>query len=64
MTITDHGTPVAKIIPAGPNSLDELVLAGLVAKPTVELDDVLAAVPQGPVSHAGTEALRELRKDP
>ncbi len=64
LVVTDHGTPVAKMIPAGPTTLAELAQAGLVSTPDKDLSDLLARIPRGNPSRAGTEALRELRKDP
>ena len=52
------------MIPAGPTTLAELAQAGLVSTPDKDLSDLLARIPRGNPSRAGTEALRELRKDP
>lgn len=63
MVVTDHGTPVAKMIPAAPTTLAELAEAGLVSTPDRDLSDLLAQIPRGAPSTKGTDALRELRKE-
>ncbi len=63
VVVTDHGTPVAKMIPAGPTTLAELAEAGLVSTPDRDLSDLLARIPRGAPSTKGTDALRELRKE-
>lgn len=61
--VTDHGTPVARIVPTRPGSLSELIEAGLATAPTADLESLLNRVPKEPLSTAGSDALEELRDD-
>ena len=63
VVVTDHGTPVAKMIPAGPASLAELVDAGLASRPTTDMASYLERPVSGATSTSGTDALRELRRE-
>lgn len=63
LVVTDHGNPVAKIMPAGPTTLAELAEAGLVSTPDRDITALLDRIPRGEPSTKGTDALRELRKE-
>ncbi len=63
LVLTDHGHPVARIMPAGPNTLSELAGTGLVSTPDKDITALLDRIPQGELSTKGTNALRELRKE-
>jgi prevent-host-death family protein len=63
LVVTDRGVPVARIIPMGDLSLDDLVASGLAAAPSVSLDTMLDAVPAGPPSTALSDILADLRDD-
>ena len=63
LVVTDHGNPVARIMPAGPNTLSELAGTGLVSTPDRDLSALLDRIPRGEPSTKGTNALRELRKE-
>lgn len=63
LVLTDHGHPVARIMPAGPNTLSELAGTGLVSTPDKDITALLDRIPQGELSTKGTDALRELRKE-
>ncbi len=63
LVVTDRGVPVARIIPMGDLSLDDLVASGLAAAPSVPLDALLDAVPAGSPSTTLSDILADLRDD-
>ncbi|HET9073717.1 MAG TPA: type II toxin-antitoxin system prevent-host-death family antitoxin [Solirubrobacteraceae bacterium] len=52
LTITDHGTPVARLMPIAKTRLDELEAAGLLSRPHGSLDTL-----DPPVELAGRQSL-------
>jgi prevent-host-death family protein len=64
--VTDHGHPIARIVPLSPGVLDQLVLEGRATGPECDLLDLLDDL-ELPVAGAGpvppSEALAELRHD-
>lgn len=64
INVTDHGHPIARIVPFRPASMERLVLEGRATEPVGDLVD-LADVMDLPVSAAGpvlpSAALDELR---
>ena len=64
--VTDHGHPIARIVPLHPGVLDQLVLEGRATEQTGDLLDLLdtlrlPAAPRGET--LPSEALAELRAD-
>ena len=64
--VTDHGHPVARIVPLGPGVMDQLVIEGRATEPVGDLLDLaddlgLPAEAQG--SALPSAALAELRTD-
>lgn len=64
--VTDHGHPIARIVPLHPGVLDQLVLEGRATEQTGDLLDLLdtlslPAAPRG--ATLPSEALAELRAD-
>ncbi len=64
--VTDHGHPIARIVPLQGGVLDQLVLEGRATKATGDLLDLaeelsLPAATQGPI--VPSEALASLRSD-
>jgi prevent-host-death family protein len=61
ITITDHGRPVAEIVPVGRGRLDALIRAGLASAPTASIKDWV--VPEGPITSALSDELRRAREE-
>jgi prevent-host-death family protein len=65
--ITDHGHPIARIVPLRPTVLDQLVLEGRATEATGDLLDVLDELglpgPPDPSFTPPSQALAELRAD-
>jgi prevent-host-death family protein len=63
LEVTEHGRTVARLVPArAPASeFERLVAEGKVTRGRGSLDDLPA--PRGPITDAGTKALREQRRD-
>jgi prevent-host-death family protein len=63
--ITDHGHPIARIVPLQPSTLDQLVLDGRATGASVDLLDVLdeLGLPQPSQGRSPSQALDELRAD-
>jgi antitoxin (DNA-binding transcriptional repressor) of toxin-antitoxin stability system len=64
--VTDHGHPIARIVPLRPGVLDQLVLEGRATEQSGDLLDLLEtlnlpAAPRGAI--LPSEALEELRAD-
>ena len=59
LVVTDHGRPVARLVPLGESRTSELVAAGLARAPRRLLADLPR--PEGPPSTALSEALGEDR---
>jgi prevent-host-death family protein len=64
--VTDHGHPIARIVPLRPSPLDQLVVEGRATDAVVDLLDVanehgLPATASGPT--LPSESLKELRSD-
>ena len=61
LVVTDHGRPVARLVPLGSTRADELVAAGLARAPRRPLADL--SRPEGAVDTALSTALRADRDD-
>ena len=65
--VTDHGHPIARIVPLRPSLLDQLVLEGRATEGTGDLLDVMdelgLPMPAAPGARLPSEALAELRAD-
>ena len=64
--VTDHGHPIARIVPLRPGVLDQLVLEGRATEQTGDLLDLLDTLGLPAASRGSTlpsEALAELRAD-
>ncbi|MGD8202249.1 type II toxin-antitoxin system Phd/YefM family antitoxin [Ornithinimicrobium sp. W1679] len=61
LVVTDHGRPVARLVPLGGNRTSELVTAGLARPPRLLLADIPR--PEGAPSTALSQALVEDRED-
>jgi prevent-host-death family protein len=63
--ITDHGHPIARIVPLHPSTLDQLVLDGRASGASADLLDVLdeLGLPHRPDGRSPSRALEELRAD-
>ncbi|MFB9733256.1 type II toxin-antitoxin system prevent-host-death family antitoxin [Ornithinimicrobium kibberense] len=61
LVVTDHGRPVARLVPLGASRMSELVTAGLARPPRGLLADLPR--PQGAPSTALSRALDEDRED-
>lgn len=62
--VTDHGHPIARIVPLRPGALEQMVLEGRATPPGGDLLDVAEEIGL-PVSsaHPASSALAELRAD-
>lgn len=64
--VTEHGHPIARIVPLRPGSLDQLVLDGRATRPRSDLFELLDELSL-PAPSAGTglasQALAELRAE-
>jgi prevent-host-death family protein len=63
LEVTEHGRIVARLVPAREHEsvLERLIAEGKVTPATGSLDDL--PPPRGPVTDAGTRALREQRRE-
>ena len=64
--VTDHGHPIARIVPLRPGVLDQLALEGRVTSPRADLLDLmddLSLPTTGEGSQLPSEALAELRAE-
>jgi len=63
LEVTEHGRTVARLVPArGHESvLDRLIAEGRATRGRGRLDDL--PMPEGPVTDAGSRAIREQRRD-
>lgn len=65
--VTDHGHPIARIVPIRPGVLDQLVLEGRATEATGDLLDVMDELELPRAAEAGrplpSEALADLRAD-
>lgn len=65
--VTDHGHPIARIVPLRPSVLDQLVLEGRASEASGDLLDVMDELGLPAPAEAGarlpSEALAELRDD-
>ena len=61
LVVTDHGRPVARLVPLGASRTSELVAAGLARSPLRLLADL--PWPEGAPSAALSQALAEDRED-
>ena len=65
--VTDHGHPIARIVPLRPSLLDQLVLEGRATEADGDLLDVMdelgLPLPAAPGSQLPSQALAELRSD-
>ncbi|KUG53391.1 hypothetical protein AVL62_00910 [Serinicoccus chungangensis] len=61
LLITDHGRPVARLVPLGASRTSELLTAGLARAPRAALADLPR--PQGASSNTVSEALGQDRED-
>jgi len=65
--ITEHGHPIARIVPLRPNALDQLVLEGRAAEADGDLVDLMDELglpgPADARSQRPSQALAELRAD-
>lgn len=63
IVVTERGTPVARLIPAGDLSLEDMVQSGLATAPQRSLREMLGAVPEGQPTTTLSDILREMRND-
>ena len=63
LVVTDRGVPVARLVPIGDLTLDDLVATGQATAPSVSLDVILDSPPGGPSSNTLSEILADLRDD-
>jgi antitoxin (DNA-binding transcriptional repressor) of toxin-antitoxin stability system len=65
--VTDHGHPIARIVPLRPSALDQLVLEGRATEATGDLLDLMdelgLPLPPEPGRRLSSQALAELRAD-
>jgi len=65
--VTDHGHPIARIVPLRPGAIDQLVLDGRATGASADLIDLMAELglpaEAGALALLPTEALAELRSD-
>ncbi|WP_298746398.1 type II toxin-antitoxin system Phd/YefM family antitoxin [uncultured Serinicoccus sp.] len=61
LVVTDHGRPVARLVPFGANRTSELVNAGLARPPRADLADLPR--PEGTSTTAVSKALAHDRED-
>ncbi len=65
--VTDHGHPIARIVPLRPGALDQLVLEGRATEATGDLLDLMdelgLPLPPEPGRRPPSQALAELRAD-
>lgn len=61
--VTERGTPVARLIPAGELTLDDMVDSGLASAPQRSLAEMLGSVPEGKSTTILSDILRDMRGD-
>ena len=61
--VTERGTPVARLIPAGELTLDDMVDSGLASAPQRSLAEMLDSVPEGKSTTILSDILRDMRRD-
>jgi prevent-host-death family protein len=61
VVVTERGVPVARLVPAGELSLEEMVQVGLAAAPKYSLAQMLTAVPEGKPTTTLSDILSDMR---
>ncbi|MDK1010195.1 MAG: type II toxin-antitoxin system prevent-host-death family antitoxin [Actinomycetota bacterium] len=63
ITITEHGKPVARLVPIRKNRIEELIEAGLATPPTRRLSDLPPPAPRRKGQAPLSEVIDEQRED-
>jgi prevent-host-death family protein len=62
ITITDHGRPVAQIVPLNVSPLEQLIASGLASKPSTSIKDLPTATKLSTGTQSASEILAEMRE--
>lgn len=63
ITITEHGKPVARLIPIRKSRMEELIEAGLATPPKGRLSDLPPPPPRREGEPSASEILEQMRQD-
>jgi prevent-host-death family protein len=63
ITITEHGKPVARLVPIHRNRIEEMVEAGIATAPEGSLSDLPPPIPLKKNQPSASEILERMRQD-
>ena len=61
--ITEHGRPIARIVPIGPSLYEEAIISGLIIAPTISDSEPMPALIKAASGLNSTDVLMEMRAE-